>query len=364
MLFARFSGMLLALACFCNHLSPAQPGERTEPGPYLAKSVSYINPGGPVLGGIFTRPVNGGPFPAVLLVPGSGPQDRDETIANHKPFLVLADYLTRRGIAVLRVDRRGVGVSAGNFSTATTEDFISDAAAGVRYLMSRPDVDPKRVGLIGHGEGAMIAPAVAVKIPETAFLVLLAPPALPGEQVLLTQRERAERAAHVPESQIALDKKVATMLYTMAAEGKKQRDLERALFKQGLQTELADLWANQLPRLETPWLRSFLAYDPTSALEKVKCPVLALEGDKDMDVSPDQNLPALKAALARSGNPDVTVTLLPGLNYLLQNAATGLPMEYAEISESISHTALGTISHWIGKHVFDQSSPDQDKSKS
>ena len=321
----------------------------------IEKDVSYINPAGHVvLGGAFTRPATGGPFPAVLLIPGSGPQDRDETVAAHKPFRVLAQYLTRRGIAVLRVDRRGIGTSTGDFAKATTQDFASDAEAGVRYLMTRPDVDLKRIGLIGHGEGALIAPIVATQVPQVAFMVLLAAPAVTGEQVLLTQRERAERAAHLPEAQIALDQKIATMLYGMVGEGKKERDLRRALEKQeGLQGELAALWANQLPRLETPWLRFFLNYNPAPALEKVKCPVLALEGEKDMDVSPEQNVPALKAALARGGNPDVTVEVLPGLNYLFQTAETGLPMEYPAIQESISPTALEAIGTWIGNHISD-----------
>jgi hypothetical protein len=252
------------------------------------------------------------------------------------------------------MDRRGIGTSTGDFAKATTQDFTSDAEAAVRYLMQRPDVDPKRVGLIGHGEGAIIAPMVADKVPQVAFMVLLAAPALPGEQVLLTQRERAERAAHVPQAQIALDQKVATMLYDMVREGKKEHDLERALSKQeGLKGELADLWANEVPHLESPWLRFFLNYDPGPALEKVKCPVLALEGEKDMDVSPDQNVPALKAALQRGGNPDVTVEVLPGLNYHFQTSDSGLPMEYPALPEAISPVALETIGAWIGKHVSD-----------
>lgn len=357
MLFARPFSVAFLLACCCAS-SPGQSThaqERNQPLPYFEKPVSFMNEQARVvLGGAFTRPEQGGPFPAVLLIPGSGPQDRDETIARHKPFRVLSAYLTRRGFAVLRMDRRGIGASTGDFAKATTQDFASDAEAAVRYLMTRPDVDPKRVGLIGHGEGAMIAPVVADKIPQLAFMVLLAAPAVPGEQVLLTQRERAERAAHVPEAQIALDQKVASTLYGMVREGKKERDLEHALSKQeGLKGELADLWANQISHLDTPWLRFFLNYDPAPALEKVKCPVLALEGEKDMDVSPDKNVPALKAALARGGNPDVTVEVLPGLNYHLQTAETGLPMEYPAIEEAISPVALQAIGTWMGKHTAD-----------
>ncbi len=356
MWFARRLSVVFLLACCCSS-SPGQspPSQQPSQPASLEKDVSFMNTEGRVvLGGAFTRPQQGGPFPAVLLIPGSGPQDRDETLAAHKPFRVLAAYLTRRGVAVLRMDRRGIGTSTGDFAKATTQDFTSDAEAAVRYLMQRPDVDPKRVGLIGHGEGAIIAPMVADKVPQVAFMVLLAAPALPGEQVLLTQRERAEQAAHVPQAQIALDQKVATMLYDMVREGKKEHDLERALSKQeGLKGELADLWANEVPHLESPWLRFFLNYDPAPALEKVKCPVLALEGEKDMDVSPDQNVPALKAALQRGGNPDVTVEVLPGLNYHFQTAESGLPMEYPALPEAISPVALETIGAWIGKHVSD-----------
>ncbi len=352
MFLARRLLITLVLGCSCASL-PAQTAEPTQPAPYLERSVSYLNAaGGVALGGSFTRPTTGGPFPAVLLIPGSGPQDRDESIAGHKPFFVLAQYLTRRGIAVLRVDRRGVGSSKGDFKKATSQDFASDAEAGVRYLTTRPDVDPKQIGLIGHGEGAIIAPMVAGNIPQIAFIVLLAAPALPGEQVLLTQREHAERAAHVPETQIALDKKIATMVYDMVREGKKQRDLTRALSKQEEQKDaMAGLWINQIPRLDTPWLRFFLSYDPAPALEKVKCPLLALEGEKDMDVVPGQNVPALKAALSRGGNPDATVTILPGLNYLFQTAETGLPMEYPAIPETMSPVALNAIATWIAKHT-------------
>jgi pimeloyl-ACP methyl ester carboxylesterase len=348
-----FIGVMLA-SCYVS--SQAQPNGRQaarNPARYLERSVSYLNPDARVtLGGVFTRPDIGGPFPTVLLIPGSGAQDRDETVGAHKPFLVLADYLTRRGIAVLRVDRRGVGTSTGDLAKATTQDLASDAEAGVRYLISRPDVDAKRVGLIGHGEGALIAALVAAKFPQTSFLVLLATPAVPGEQLLLTQREHAERAVHMPEAQIGLDKQTATMVYDMVREGKKERDIVRALSKkQELKGEVAELWANQVTHLDTPWLRFFLSYDPVPTLERIKCPVLALAGEKDMDVVPDQNVPVLKAALARGGNRDATVELLPGLNYFFQTADTGLPMEYPMLGETMSPVALDTIGSWIAGHT-------------
>lgn len=344
MLAARPFLIVLALACLYG-FAPERPA------PYIERNISYMNPAGRVvLGGTFTRPLRGGPLPAVLLIPGSGPHDRDETIAGHKPFRVLAEYLTGRGIAVLRMDDRGVGVSTGDFAKATTQDLASDTEAGLRYLLTRPDVDPKRVGLIGHGEGAIIAPMVALKLPQVAFLVLLAAPAVPGEQVLLAQREHAEQAAHMPPAQIAEDQKIATMLFDMVREGKSRHDLKRALSKLP-DSEVADLWSNQLTRLEAPWLHFFLSYDPEPALEKIKCPVLALEGEKDMDVVPGQNVPALKAALARGGNQNATVEVLPGLNYLFQTADTGLPLEYPALPETMSPAALEAIGAWITKHT-------------
>ncbi len=333
---------------------PPRPQEPKPPFPYIEQEVSYSNPEaqGVVLAGTFTEPNTRGPFPAVLLITGAGPQDRDETIAGHKPFFVLSDYLTRRGIAVLRVDDRGTAKSTGNFEGATTEDFASDAEASVHYLMSRDDVDQKHIGLIGHGEGAIVAPMVAIKMPQIAFLVLLAGTAVPGEEVLLAQTERAEAAAHVPEEQINADKRIGKLLYGMVREGKSEVDLRNALFKlpEEYKPYLAP-WQRQLPRLEAPWLRFFLSYDPATALEKVKCPVLALEGEKDMQVSPDQNVHAIKSALAHGGNRDSEVDLLPRLNYMFQTANTGLGWEYAMIPETMSPVVLQKIDEWIMKHT-------------
>ncbi len=340
--------MLLAI---CAVLTAQEP---KPPFPYSEEEVIYANAAAPgvTLSGTFTKPSKGGPFPAVLLIPGAGPQDRDESTAGHKPFLVLSDYLTRHGIAVLRVDDRGTGKSAGNFEQSTTQDFASDAEASVHYLMTRTDVDQKRVGLIGHGEGGIIAPMVAVRVPQVSFLVLLAATAIPGEQVLLGQRERAEKAAQIPDDQIAADKKIGSILYRLIREGKNEGELRQALFY--LPAEYRPFvppWQKQLHRLEAPWLRFFLSYDPAPTLMKVKCPVLALDGDKDLQVVPEQNIRAIKAALKIGGNRDVTAEILPGLNYLLQPAKTGLGWEYATIPQTISPVALDTIGAWIAKHT-------------
>ncbi len=357
------------LAAFClvfAQVVPALPADRFEqegpsrtqepkrPLPYVEEDVSYPNRNAKdiLLAGTFTKPKEGGPFPAVLLLTGAGAQDRDESMAGHKPFLVLSDYLTRRGIAVLRVDDRGTGKSTGNFDSATTQDFASDAEAGIHYLMSRTDVNGKRIGIVGHGEGAIVAPMLAVKMPDVTFLVLLAGTAVPGEQVLLEQTERSEKAAGIARDQRRADRKIGTLLYEMIREGKTEADLRRALFDlpEDYQPYIAQ-WQKQLHRLEAPWLRFFLSYDPAPTLEKVKCPVLALEGEKDLQVIPEQNVPAMKAALARGGNRDVEVDLLPGLNYMFQTAKTGLGWEYATIEETISPAVLQKIGDWIVKHT-------------
>jgi len=322
------------------------------PVPYSEENVSYINPNAPqvVLAGTLTKPRSAGPFPAVLLISGAGPQDRDETISGHKPFLVLADYLTRRGIAVLRVDDRGVAQSTGNFDTATTQDFASDAEAGVRYLLTRSDVDAHHIVLIGHGEGAIVAPMVAVNMPQVSFLVLLAGTAVPGEEVLLEQTYQAEAAAGVPDDQLAADERIGALLYEMVRAGKSEAQLREALFRLSPAYQpFLERWQRQLHHLETPWLRFFLAYDPAPTLEKVKCPVLALDGAEDTDVVPEQNVPALRAALKRGHNHDITVRVLPDLNYMFESVKAGA--EYKSAPETMSPLALDVIGSWIAKHT-------------
>lgn len=339
-------GLLLAVL-----LAAAQAEQSKPSAPYVEEDVSYANPAAPgvTLAGTFTEPRSGGPFPAVLLISGAGPQDRDETISGHKPFLVLADYLTRRGVAVLRVDDRGTAQSTGNFDGATTQDFASDAEAGVHYLLTRSDVDAKHVGLIGHGEGAIIAPMVAVKLPQVSFLVLLACTAVPGEDVLLAQTEEAEAAAGVPDEQIEADERIGAALYKLVRAGKSEADLREALFSAPSSYKpFIEHWQRQLHRLESPWLRFFLSYDPAPTLEKVMCPVLALDGERDTDVVPEQNIPAIKAALKRGHNHDATVRVLPDLNYMFESVKTGA--EYKSAPETMSPVALDVINSWIEKH--------------
>lgn len=329
---------------------PKRPQEPKPPFPYLAEDVAYDNPQAPGvrLAGTFTRPKDGGPFHTVLLITGSGPQNRDEALMGHKPFLVLADSLTRRGIAVLRVDDRGVGQSTGDFKTATTADFATDTMAGVRYLLGRADVDKTHIGLIGHSEGGAIAPMVAVKMPEIAYIVLLAGPGVPGEEVIEDQTYQATLLSGAPPEVAAqgreLEHQILEAVLSPIDPEKKVLALaaDKPLFQEKLKS--------QLPALMSPWYRYFLAYDPRPTLERVRCPVLALNGSKDSQVSPELNLPAIEAALRRGGNRDVTAEIVPGVNHLFQDAKTGAVAEYSEIEETISPKVLETIASWVGKH--------------
>lgn len=338
-----------------------RPQEPVKPYPYNAEQVSYANAAaGITLAGTLTTPSTGGPFPAVILISGSGPQDRDETILGHKPFLVLADALTRQGIAVLRFDDRGTGASTGSFGTATTEDFATDVEAGIQYLKSRPEIDPERMGLIGHSEGGLIAPMIAARSRDIAFLVLMAAPGVSGEEILLQQGALINRAAGRSDSFIAtssaLQRRLLAIAKTSADTAELRRRLEAAfadatpaeqeLIKEGKLTV-----NNQMPVLSSPWLRFFIAYNPVTALTKVQVPVLALTGGKDIQVPADENLSAIEKALKQGGNRQVTVKKFPGLNHLFQTADTGLPGEYGLIEETIAPDVLQFIGSWIEKQV-------------
>jgi pimeloyl-ACP methyl ester carboxylesterase len=334
------------------------------PFPYREEQVAVPSVPGVRLAGTLTLPEGEGPYPAVLLVTGSGPQDRDETLLGHKPFLVIADYLTRRGIAVLRLDDRGVGGSTGSFAAATSDDFARDAAAAVRWLRARPDVADDRVGIVGHSEGGLIAPLVASRTPEVAFVVLLAGPGTPSAELLVAQGALISRAGGDGEPQIertsALQRElfaaIAATADSVALRGQLQEITRR--FQASLTPEerarpdASDAtFAAAVNTLISPWYRWFLRYDPAPALRATRVPVLALNGALDMQVPADENLAGIQRALAAGGNRDVTVEKLPGLNHLFQTARTGAPSEYAEIEETFSPDALRRIGDWIVQHA-------------
>ena len=323
---------------------PKRPQEPVAPYPYSATDVTVDNTGANVkLACTLTAPPSAGPHPAVVLITGSGPQDRDESLMGHKPFLILSDHLTRKGIAALRCDDRGIGKSTGDFAAATTADFSTDTVAEVEFLKTRKEIDAKRIGLIGHSEGALIAPMVANRNPSIAFIVLMAGPAVPGDQIILEQMKAIVQASGAPaavlEPQIAMEKKVFEILRSEPNNEAAAKKLEEAL-PPGAAKE-------QAKRATSAWFRYFIDYDPAPALQKLKVPVLALFGEKDLQVLPAQNLAPMEAAFKKSGNPKTTVKVLPGLNHLFQPAKTGSPSEYGKTEETMAPLALDTISGWI-----------------
>lgn len=345
-----------------------RPQEPKKPYPYLEEEVFYENKEAKItLAGTLTLPSKEGNFPVVLLITGSGPQDRNETIAGHRPFLVLTDYLTRQGIAVLRVDDRGVGRSTGDFSKATSEDFASDVLTGIEYLKTRKEINSKKIGLIGHSEGGVIAPMVAVKSPDVAFIVLMAGTGLTGEEILYLQGALIAKAMGISEEVIAKNRQLNEKIFSVLKEEKDNKIAEEKI-GQMFMTYWEDLSEEEKSRIGNPedylkaqlqsllssWFRFFLTYDPQTTLSKVKCPVLAINGEKDLQVPPKENLSAIKKALQTGGNENFTIKELPGLNHLFQTAQTGVPAEYAKIEETISPEVLKIIGDWILEQTRDK----------
>jgi pimeloyl-ACP methyl ester carboxylesterase len=327
-----------------------RPQTPVKPYPYREEEVAFDSAPGVRLAGSLTLPAGKGPFPVAVMITGSGAQDRDETLFDHKLFLVIADRLTRDGVAVLRTDDRGTAKSTGEFAKATSEDFAGDARAAVAYLRARPDIDPRRVGLIGHSEGGMIGPMVAALDPKIAFVVMLAGPGAPVHELMVGQRAAVARAMGAAPAAVAQNEALMSRVEAALA-GVKDPEAATAvatkvLTEGGLPPTAVKA---QAAMLSSPWFRWFIAYDPAPTLAKLRMPVLALDGDKDTQVVSSQNLPPIRAAL--KANPDATVMELPGLNHLFQTATTGGPGEYAQIEETISPAALTLISGWVVKHT-------------
>lgn len=330
-----------------------RPQTPKPPFPYRAEEVSYLNPAsGLKLAGTLTLPEGPGPFPAVVLITGSGTQDRDETIFDHKPFLVLADALTRKGVAVLRVDDRGAGGSEkGDAAAATIPGFATDVAAGVAFLRARADIDAARIGLLGHSEGGEIAPLVAAEDPRIAFLVLMAAPGVDGATLLVAQNRALFAANGLPDDQVEILVKNRAERFAVVRDARDAPDartrLTEVLNRQGLPATSPERTATL--GLATPGMLYFLKTDPADALARIKVPVLAIGGSKDLQVDAKTNLAAIRKALA--GDADVTVKELPGLNHLFQTAGTGLVSEYGQIEETIAPAALATIVDWTVAHA-------------
>jgi pimeloyl-ACP methyl ester carboxylesterase len=342
-----------------------RPQEPKPPYPYTSEDVTYPSlQAGVTLAGTLTLPKGTGPFPVALLITGSGPQNRDEEILGHKPFLVLSDYLTRHGIAVLRVDDRGIAKSTGNFATATSADFAEDVRGGVAYLKTRKEIDPKKIGLIGHSEGGFIAPMIASTSKDISFIVMMAGPGVPGNEIVLEQSALIAKSAGEPDSILTLNRNLMTKAFSIikaepdnaAARTKIESACEQEVKALPSDQQAAAKAINaevdrQMGSLLSPWFRYFLTTDPRDFLRKVTCPTLAINGAKDMQVPPKQNLPEIQKALTAAGNTHFVVKELPGLNHLFQTCTTGAPSEYSTIEETIAPIALETIGDWIHSTV-------------
>lgn len=334
-----------------------RPQDPKKPYPYREEEVTFANPRAQIsLAGTLTLPSSQGPFPAAILIAGSGPQDRDDNVAGHRSFLVLADHLTRKGIAVLRYDKRGIGKSTGNFDQATTEDFASDATAALDYVRSRKEINSRKIGLIGHSEGGLIAPMIASRSSDVAWIVLLAAPGLNGEQVMLLQSEMILKVAGFDDGRIGKARDFNLQSYALARKEKDPEVLEAKLTdlvdSTGMSTTLPPTTLKpQAKMMTSPWFRFFLDYDPIPALKKTKCPVLALNGDKDLQIASKENLAQIEKALREGGNKDFGTHEFPGLNHLFQHAPTGSPTEYGGIEETFAPEALASVSDWILKHT-------------
>ena len=337
-----------------------RPQEPKPPFPYKSKEITFVNSKAAIsFAATLTIPEGKGPFPCTILITGSGPQNRDEEIKGNKPFLVLADHFTRNGIAVLRYDKRGVGDSGGDFSTATIFDFADDVSAAVEYIKTLDGFSS--IGLVGHSEGGLIAPIVANKNNNIDFIVLMAGPGLTGKEILELQSSLIIKQMGISSKGLEVYKKTqSTMLQIVVNTKNNEETLKKLSVASKIYSELSEedqyiigydpeRYDDNLKVLVSPWMRTFLSFDPRSELEKVKTPVLAIIGEKDMQVPPQENLSEISAALIRGGNMDHEIHELKNLNHLFQTCETGAPAEYIEIEETFNVEAMNIITKWIQK---------------
>jgi hypothetical protein len=335
-----------------NQRRPQEEAIAATPLPYREELVTFDNLAAAAvrLAGTLTLPQGAERFPAIVLIAGSGRHDRNAEVAGHKPTLVLADALTRQGYAVLRYDKRGVAESTGDYPSATTLDFASDATAAVAYLRRRADI--AKIGLVGHSEGATIAAIVAGKDPDLAFIVMMAGFAIPGKVLVAEQIRRIAIADGQTREAATQTFKLNQRLYEAIAASKDEQEAEarvRGILTSAKPTPTKADSDLAIKFAKLPYMRFILAFDPAAALSEVRVPVLALCGSKDLVLPPDLNLPVLRNAL--SHDQDVTVVEIPGLNHFFQHAETGSPREFANIQETLSPGVLSLTSHWIVQHT-------------
>ncbi|QVL54757.1 MAG: alpha/beta hydrolase [Simkaniaceae bacterium] len=315
----------------------------------------FIKNGEVTLAGTLTLPKGKDSFTTVIFIAGSGPHDRDENILGHKPFLVISDHLARHGIASLRLDKRGVGASTGNFEEATCADFVKDTQAAIDFIKKRKEVHS--LGLLGHSEGGMLAPEIANSSPDIDFIILLAGTGAKGSDVLVHQSGLILKAEGASPEKIQEHQNILTSVIEVLQEKKDVEEaIKRLSFKpdgdlQSLSSAAQEEWEAQVNQihetLKTPWFQSFLNYDPRQALSNVDVPVLALNGSLDLQVCPKQNLREIEKTLKEGKNPPAVILELKGLNHLFQTAKTGSPNEYIQIEETIAPEILELISNWI-----------------
>ncbi|MCX6234369.1 MAG: alpha/beta fold hydrolase [Bacteroidetes bacterium] len=342
-----------------------RPQEPKPPYPYIVEDVTFPNKSaGITLAGTLTLPDGGDPFAAAIMVTGSGAQNRDEELLGHKPFLVIADYLTLQGTAVLRYDDRGFGKSTGDMLNSTTGDFATDAYAAFEFLKQDTRINPAKIGIIGHSEGAMIASMVAAEHPDIAFIVMMAGSGLSGEEILFVQSGVLLRASGESEKNIKKVEDFNRKVYKIAISDADREQAKKKLRKAfaGFTKDMTEMEKNRMGfsdyvieatirDLLNPWMRYFLRLDIKPYLSRVKCPVLILNGDKDLQVPPKENIPPIEDALRKGGNTDYKVVILPELNHLFQSCESGSPAEYARIQETFSPKALEVISEWVNHKV-------------
>jgi len=344
-----------------------QKAKTEEAPPYTSEEVTFKN-GDITLAGTLTLPAGAGSHPAVVLISGSGAQNRDEEIFGFPIFRTLADHLSRQGIAVLRYDDRGLGGSTAGSDEDTSETYAGDVAAAVQYLKGRSEIDPRKIGLLGHSEGGIIAPMVATRSSDVAFIILMSAPGLPGRQILEEQTRLILKAAGSTDEQIekqaSLQKRAIDAALTgqgwdeVKAEMRAEYEAALAAMTESQRKTIPDQkkWVEdnvqaQADAMERPWMKYFLTYDPAPTLEKVSVPVLALFGGLDTQVAAEPNRAAVTAALERGGNKDYTVKVFPDANHLYQSARTGSPGEYASLKAEFTAGFLETISDWILEHT-------------
>jgi len=364
-------GLLILNYSFAQEKQNNRPQTPVPPFPYVADSLVYSAKGDTLAYGVtITKPTGKGPYPAIILITGSGQQDRDETIFNHKSFAVLADYLTKQGYLVMRVDDRGNGMSTGNFQQSTSFDFASDVEHHIEYLLKRKDVRKDRIGLLGHSEGGMIAPIVASTNKAVNFIILLAGPGIPiaklmaeqNEAIMLSSGRDSLAAKSYSNFFLKAMPKVAAASDTAKAKASLEADLKawqanehpnRVFGTTGIHDEksLSNFVNLVVKQLYSPWFKTFILFDPQPYLKKLTCKVLAINGSRDIQVLSASNLQGIRESLAFSGNKNYTVEEIPGLNHFFQTCKTCSAMEYGVLTETFSPIALEKIGNWLQKEI-------------